>query len=192
VTRNRQLLLLGLVALLIAGRDFATRIYVGRDESLRHFAVPAIRAVPAAPNAATLRARLLEWLPATGAAKAADPNDAAAWEFYLAGIFTSQGQRFAVITSVPRGGGAPERTRLAPGDGLKGYVLREIATREVTLEGKDGLLRLALFDRTKPPPSTSAANASISRQPHAPSPLRRAPPQHFRGPPVPPARLPPR
>jgi hypothetical protein len=104
MSRGRQLLLLGALALLLAGRDFATRIHVGRDESLRRFAAPVIQRVPPAPNAAIVRARLAGWLPATAGSKASDPNDAGAWNLRLTGIFTRQGQRFAVISSTPKGG----------------------------------------------------------------------------------------
>jgi hypothetical protein len=149
VTRNRQLLLLGMVALLAAGHDFATRVYVGRDEALRRFAVPLIQPVPPAPNAAIVRARLAGWLPGTKDSKAADPNDAAAWDLRLTGIFTNKGQRFAVITSIPKGGGPPEKAQLAVGDAVKGYLLRDIGKRDITLEGKDGVRQLVMFARSK-------------------------------------------
>jgi hypothetical protein len=149
VTRNRQLLVLGVIALLLAGRDFATRIYVGRDDALRRFAAPVIQAVPSAPNAAIVRARLAAWLPATAGSKAADPNDTSAWDLRLTGIFTRKGQRFAVITSTPKGGGPAERAQLSVGDGIKGYLLREIGTHGVTLEGTDGQRQLVMFDRSK-------------------------------------------
>jgi hypothetical protein len=149
VTRNRQLLVLGVIALLVAGRDFGARIYVGRDEALRRFAVPLIQPVPPAPNAAIVRARLAGWLPATTQSKASDPNDAAAWDLRLTGIFINKGQRFAVITSIPRGGGPAEKAQLAVGDTVKGYLLRDIGKRDITLEGKDGLRQLVMFDRSK-------------------------------------------
>jgi hypothetical protein len=35
------------------------------------------------------------------------------------------------------------------GDAVKGYLLREIGKREITLEGKDGVRQLVMFDRSK-------------------------------------------
>jgi hypothetical protein len=149
VTRNRQLLLLGVVALLVAGRDFGTRIYVGRDEALRRFAAPVIQPVPPAPNAAIVRARLGGWLPGIAGSKAADPDDTSAWDLRLTGIFTRKGQRFAVISSTPKGGGPTERAQLSVGDGVKGYLLREIGAHDITLEGKEGSRQLVMFGRLK-------------------------------------------
>jgi hypothetical protein len=148
MSRQRQLLLAGIVLVLLAANDFIARIHVGHDDTLRKFATPALKPVPPAAEIGMVRAQLAEWLPALGAPKPADPNDAAAFDLRLTGIFVKQGQRFAVVHAVPRSSGPAERRQLKIGDEMKGLRVKDIGQRTVVLEGREGSRELVLFART--------------------------------------------
>jgi len=147
VSLKRFLLLSGAVLVLLAARDFVGRIHVGHDESLRRFAAPAAKPVPPAADIGKVRAQLLEWVPALAGPKPPDPNDPAAFDLRLAGLFEKQGRKFAVMLAVPKTGGPPERRQLAVGDELKGLRLMDIGRGTVTLQGPEGSREIKLFVR---------------------------------------------
>lgn len=144
---RRFLLLAGLALILLAARDFVARIHVGHDASLRRFATPAAKPVPPAVDIGKVRAQLLEWVPALAAPKPPDPNDPAAFDLRLAGLFEKQGRKFAVMLAVPKAGGPPERRQLAVGDEMKGLRLMDISRDTVLLQGPEGSREVRLFAR---------------------------------------------
>lgn len=144
---KRFLLLAGVVLVLLAARDFVGRIHVGHDESLRRFVAPAAKPVPPAADIGKVRAQLVEWVPALAAPKPPDPNDPAAFDLKLAGLFEKQGRKFAVMLAVPKSGGPPERRQLAVGEEMKGLRLMDIGRGTVTLQGPEGSREIKLFGR---------------------------------------------
>jgi hypothetical protein len=141
------MLLAGTVLVLLAVRDFVGRIHVGHDESLRRFLAPAAKPVPPAADIGKVRAQLVDWVPALAAPKPPDPDDPAAFDLRLAGLFEKQGRKFAVMLAVPKAGGPPERRQLAVGDEMKGLRLMDIGRGNVTLQGPEGSREIRLFVR---------------------------------------------
>ena len=144
---RRFMLLAGTVLVLLAVRDFVGRIHVGHDESLRRFLAPAAKPVPPAADIGKVRAQLVDWVPALAAPKPPDPDDPAAFDLRLAGLFEKQGRKFAVMLAVPKAGGPPERRQLAVGDEMKGLRLMDIGRGNVTLQGPEGSREIRLFVR---------------------------------------------
>lgn len=150
MSRRRQIIAAAVILALLAVRDFASRVYVGRDEELRRFAVPSLPEPPPAPDAAAHRAQLLAWLPELGVGApqaAADPDDPKAWDLRLVGTFRERSQHFAVIMALPRGGGPSRKHRLAVGDQVLGRTVTRIDSGSVTLAADGGLHELRVFER---------------------------------------------
>lgn len=150
MSRRRQIIAAAVILALLAARDFASRVYVGRDAELRQFAVPSLAVPPATPDAQAHRMELMAWLPELGPGAppaAADPNDPQAWELRLVGTFRERSQHFAVIMAAPRGGGAGQKHRLAVGDQLLGRTVTRIDSGSVTLAADGGPQELTVFER---------------------------------------------
>lgn len=150
MSRRRQIIAAAVILALLAVRDFATRVYVGRDAELRQFAVPSLPEPPPAPDAQAHRAQLVTWLPELGASApqaAPDPDDPKAWELRLVGTFRERSRHFAVIMAAPRGGGASQKHRLAVGDQVLGRTVTRIDSGSVTLAADGGPQELRVFER---------------------------------------------
>jgi hypothetical protein len=149
---RHPLTIVGLLLLAIAVHDFSTRIWVGRDDSLRGFVPPAVAPLAPAPDVQAVRSALATWLPALGAAaEPVSPDDPAAWDLRLTGTFVERSRRFAVIMATPRGAGVPQRQRVAVGDVVHGRTVTEIRPGAVTLQGADGPRELRVFSRPARP-----------------------------------------
>lgn len=149
---RHPLTIAGLVLAVVGVHDFSTRIWVGRDDSLRSFVPPEVAPVAPAPDVQAVRSALVAWLPALGgAAVQVSPDDPAAWDLRLSGTFVERSARFAVIMATPRGAGAPQRQRVAVGDVVHGRTVTEIRPGAVTLQGPDGSRELRVFSRPARP-----------------------------------------
>lgn len=162
--RRQTILAMGALVLLGAW-DFFGRVYVGRDESLRGFEPPPEVALPARPDAATVRRELVAWMPALAgsAGVAAVPTDPSGWELTLVGVFRKDDGEFAVVHARPRSGGAEAQLHwVGEGDELHGSTVAEIGPRRVKL-ARDGESReLLLFEPGRTPLAAAGAGSPTS------------------------------
>ena len=145
-----QIATLGGLLLLVAGADFAARVYVGRDASLRIFEAPSQQSLPPAEAVESIRARMGDWLPGLGGSAAGSQRPGQATALTLQGVFTSRGGTMAVISVAAPSAGSAETLRVAEGDEVAGWKVVRIERRSVTLEADDGTLQLVLFSRAEP------------------------------------------
>jgi hypothetical protein len=150
MTPRRQVLGL-LAALAVAGvADFAQRVYVGRDDTLRELAPAAPADVPPPPDAVAVRANLAAWLPTLGGGPQQDPAKLT-WTVRLVATFVDRPAPFAVIMATPQGGpGAPETHMLRVGAAVHGHTLREIRPGAAVVETPEGVRELTVFERRPP------------------------------------------
>ena len=155
MTVRAQLLALGGLMLLIGIWDFAGRIYVGRDASLRAFHAPAVMQLVPVESAAAIRKRMLGWLPAIAgsAHEPPDPADAAAWQLSLTGVFAQRGTAVAVVSAALSTGGQVEKLRVVEGDTIHGWTVAHVDAHGVTLTHDAETRQLVLFRRGQPQPA---------------------------------------
>jgi hypothetical protein len=138
------------IALLLAGADFFTRVYVGRDAALREFNAPPPAAPLPLPDPAAISSQLAQWLPvlSDGPKVQADPNSPDSWDLALKGVFKERARSFVVIIARPKGGGGvPVVHRVGVGETLLGLSVAEIRRDSVVLQGPGGPHELSLYPR---------------------------------------------
>lgn len=162
MTLGRQTALAVGVLVLLAAWDFFGRVYVGRDESLRSFEPPLEVALPARPDATTVRNELVAWIPAIAgsAGVAAVPVDPSGWELTLVGVFRKDDGEFAVVHARPRSGGVEAQLHwVREGDELHGSTVAEIGPRSVRLARDGESTELLLFEQGRTPLAAAGAGS---------------------------------
>jgi len=152
MTVRAQLSALAGLMLLVGIWDFAVRVYVGRDASLRAFHSPTATQLPPAESAPEIHRRMLGWLPtiAGSSHESPDPADATAWRLSLAGIFAQRGTAIAVVMASLPAGGQVEKLRVVDGDTIHGWTVAHVDAHGVTLTHDAETRQLVLFRRGQP------------------------------------------
>ena len=145
MTVRRQLAILAGLLLLLGAWDFARRVYVGRDASLRAFQAPQLSPLPGELGVEAVRREMLGWLPGAAGAAPAGTSGSVPVTLLLRGVFARRGLVIAVLEASSAGGGPPERIRAIEGDVVHGWTVTDIEPRSVTLRRDDGMLQLPLF-----------------------------------------------
>jgi hypothetical protein len=144
-----QLTVLACVLFLIGAWDFARRVYVGRDPSLRVFKAPPVLPLAKSETADDVGRRIAGWLPtiAGSVASGADPADPKSWRFTLQGIFVHKGKVTAVMTASLQTHLPAEKVRVTAGDSVHGWQVDAIGPHTVTLKHDAETQQLLLFRR---------------------------------------------
>ena len=158
------------ILLLLAGWDFFSRVYVGRDEALHRVDVPTLAVVKSRPGAEGIRQNLVTWMPSLAGVSgaAANPSDPNGWALALLGIFRKGAEPFAVLYAQPLAGGNPSIERVVVGDVTHGRKVEEIGSRTVRLKQGDSIEELAIFKPGQKPPrlaSTQSAGGAVDGRP---------------------------
>lgn len=125
--------------------DFATRVWVSRDLSLRSFAPKPVATIPRSPQVSAVKSAISEWFPIVAAADQAPPPR----EMVPQGIFRSEGQSVAIVLLKANETQPDERRRLVVGDLVDGFTVESIDIRRIVLT-KDGQTRELVLLRGKP------------------------------------------
>ncbi|HXQ63946.1 MAG TPA: hypothetical protein VN787_03765 [Steroidobacteraceae bacterium] len=149
MTVRTQLVAFGCVLLVVGIWDFAGRLYVGRDASLRALHAQKALPLPPAESVGAIRRRMLGWLPAIAgsANEPPDPADATAWRLSLAGVFAQRGTAIAVVRASLPAGGPVETLRVVEGDTIHGWTVAHVDAHGVILTHGAETRELALFRR---------------------------------------------
>lgn len=145
--RERPFLSTGVGFLLLVWviADFSTRIWSGRDRSLREFKPPAPVVIPEMPKADAVNAAIDAWLPRVSPAEQAPPPR----EIVPQGVFRSAGTSVAIVLLKASDTQPEERRRLVVGDMVEGERVELIEYRRIVL-AKDGQTRELVLLRGKP------------------------------------------
>lgn len=144
---RNQLITLGCVLFLIGLADFAGRVYVGRDASLRAFEAPGAQRPLPVESVEDARRRLYGWLPviAGTGATSQDPADPKTWSFTLIGVFAGKDKAVAVLMSSLQAGAPGEKVRVTEGDSVHGWRVVRVDHRSATLQHGTETRELTLF-----------------------------------------------
>ena len=133
----------GAVVALVVAMDFAGRLFVGRDASLRVFSAPAVTPVPAAIEKSAAVAALQRWIPV----KVTEIVDSKPREIVLQGVFVVAGQARAALSLVSAVGLPPQRVRAVVGDVVEGWTILAIDKRKVVLRRGEESREIWMFRR---------------------------------------------
>lgn len=139
--RKPTVILLG-VLLVAVVLDFALRVMVWRDESLREFTKPSTAPLPTLDTPQAVTERLRVWFPAEPEQQQAAPVERT---LVLQGIFGSGAEARAAIALVPSDGSVAERLRVTVGQTVDGWTVERIERRKVFLKKDAQSRELVLF-----------------------------------------------
>jgi hypothetical protein len=145
VTVRRQVLTLACLLLLLGAWDFARRVYVGRDASLRAFDAPQVLPLPEQLGLPAIQADMAHWFPDSDVAGPNGVSGKESLHLSLLGVFTRRGSTIAVLEATSAQGAHLETIGAVEGDVVHGLTVKKIEPHNVTLEGDDGILQLPLF-----------------------------------------------
>lgn len=123
--------------------DFSTRVFVGRDSSLRAFKSPDLVVLTAVVSKAKAVESLNVWLPK----KVADAAVSKPREIVLQGTFVFAGQARAALSLVSPAGLPPQRFKAVVGDVVEGWTVAAIEIRKIVLRRGDESRELSMFRR---------------------------------------------
>ena len=149
MTVRRQVVTLACLLLLLGTWDFARRVHVGRDASLRTFAAPQVVPLPEQRGLPAIQADMTRWFPGSGSGRTGVPGNESL-HLSLLGVFTRLGSTIAVLEASSAQGTPLETIGAAEGDVVHGLTVKKIEPHNVTLEGEDGILQLPLFGTDAP------------------------------------------
>jgi hypothetical protein len=150
MTVRRQVVALACLLLLLGAWDFARRVHVGRDASLRAFDAPRLVPLPEQVGLPAIQADMARWFPGSDVA---GPNGVVGNEslhLALLGVFTRRGSTIAVLEALSATGAHLETIGAVEGDVVHGLTVKKIEPHNVTLEGEAGILQLPLFEIDAP------------------------------------------
>jgi len=133
----------GAFVALVVAMDFAGRLFVGRDASLRVFSAPVVTPVPAAIEKSAALASIQRWLPG----KPSEAADTKPREIVLQGAFVVAGQPRAALSLVSAVGLPPQRVKAVVGDVVEGWTIVAIDKRKVVLRRGDESREIWMFRR---------------------------------------------
>lgn len=145
MTVRRQMVTAMCLLLLLGVWDFAQRVYVGRDPSLRAFDAPQLPPLPAQPGLPAIQADMARWFPGSDMAGLDGTAGNESLHLSLLGVFTRGGSTIAVLEVSSAQGAHLETIGAVEGDIVHGMTLKKIQPNGVTLESDDGILQLPLF-----------------------------------------------
>lgn len=159
---RRQIALVAAVLALVATYDFFGRIFVRRDAALRTVNAPQITPLPQRADAEAIRKQLAAWLPALTGSVGPEVanNDPSSWQFSLVGVFSQDGQQFALVNAQQTGGGTVELVQVREGDDLRGATVKQISATRVTLLRGENSEELLIFT----PPQTVSQPRDTPRE----------------------------
>ncbi len=122
--------------------DFAFRVYVGRNPTLRVFTPPQIPAVAEPENRESMASRVRAWFPPPAEIEVKKERVMA-----LEGVFGSRDGRRAVLSLATEDGSSVERVGTTVGQVVDGWTVTGIDAVRVTLRRDDETRELLLFRR---------------------------------------------